>query len=106
LVRIVVAIDPAVSTGEDADETGIIVAGDVLVPAAEPPIELPARPAGPINRVIADHVARLRYPGVFLDESAGETDRLHQVRRPRVKILTLIMLPLPSLPGRPAALEQ
>jgi phage terminase large subunit-like protein len=26
LVRIVVAIDPAVSTGEDADETGIIVA--------------------------------------------------------------------------------
>src|SRR5271156_500900 len=27
LVRIVVAIDPALSTGEDADETGIIVAG-------------------------------------------------------------------------------
>ena len=27
LVRIVVAIDPAVSTGEDADETGIVVAG-------------------------------------------------------------------------------
>ena len=27
LVRIVVAIDPAVSTGEDADETGIIGAG-------------------------------------------------------------------------------
>ena len=27
LVRIVVTIDPAVSTGEDADETGIIVAG-------------------------------------------------------------------------------
>src|SRR5277367_3853755 len=27
LVRIVVAIDPAASTGEDADETGIIVAG-------------------------------------------------------------------------------
>jgi predicted phage terminase large subunit-like protein len=26
-VRIVVAIDPAVSTGEDADETGIVVAG-------------------------------------------------------------------------------
>lgn len=25
--RIVVAIDPAVSTGEDADETGIVVAG-------------------------------------------------------------------------------
>src|ERR1700720_4391193 len=27
LVRVVVAIDPAVSSGEDADETGIIVAG-------------------------------------------------------------------------------
>jgi phage terminase large subunit-like protein len=27
LNRIVVAIDPAVSTGEDADETGIVVAG-------------------------------------------------------------------------------
>jgi phage terminase large subunit-like protein len=26
-VRVVVAIDPAVSSGEDADETGIIVAG-------------------------------------------------------------------------------
>ena len=32
---------------------------DVLVPAALPPIELPARPAGPIDRAIADHVARL-----------------------------------------------
>jgi len=32
---------------------------DVLVPAAEPPIELPARPVGPIDRIIADHVARL-----------------------------------------------
>jgi acyl-CoA hydrolase len=32
---------------------------DVLVPAAEPPIELPARPAGSIDRIIADHVARL-----------------------------------------------
>src|SRR5271169_1471390 len=27
LVRVVVAIDPAASSGEDADETGIIVAG-------------------------------------------------------------------------------
>ena len=27
LVRIVVAIDPAATSGEDADETGIIVAG-------------------------------------------------------------------------------
>jgi acyl-CoA hydrolase len=32
---------------------------DVLVPAAAPPIELPARPAGRIDRAIADHVARL-----------------------------------------------
>jgi acyl-CoA hydrolase len=31
----------------------------VLVPAAEPPIELPARPAAPIDRAIADHVVRL-----------------------------------------------
>jgi hypothetical protein len=31
----------------------------VLVPAAAPPIELPARPAGPIDRAIADHIARL-----------------------------------------------
>jgi len=29
------------------------------VPAAEPPLELPARSAGPIERAIADHVARL-----------------------------------------------
>ena len=32
---------------------------DVLVPAALPPIELPARPAGRIDCAIADHVARL-----------------------------------------------
>jgi acyl-CoA hydrolase len=32
---------------------------DVLVPAAPPPIELPPRPAGRIDRAIADHVARL-----------------------------------------------
>jgi acyl-CoA hydrolase len=32
---------------------------NVLVPSAEPPIELPARPAGPIDRIIADHIARL-----------------------------------------------
>jgi acetyl-CoA hydrolase len=32
---------------------------DILVPAAEPPLELPARPAGPIERAIAEHVARL-----------------------------------------------
>src|SRR5438874_8663075 len=32
---------------------------DVLVPAAAPPIELQTRPAGRIDRAIADHVARL-----------------------------------------------
>jgi acetyl-CoA hydrolase len=32
---------------------------DVLVPAAAPPIGLPTRPAGRIDRAIADHVARL-----------------------------------------------
>ena len=32
---------------------------DVLVPAAAPPIELPTRPAGRIDRAIADHVVRL-----------------------------------------------
>ena len=31
----------------------------MLVPAAAPPIELPTRPAGRIDRAIADHVARL-----------------------------------------------
>jgi acyl-CoA hydrolase len=42
--------------GDTAIEPAAI---DVLVPAAEPPIELPARPTGPIDRAIADHVARL-----------------------------------------------
>ena len=42
--------------GDTAIEPGAI---DVLVPAAVPPIELPARPAGPIDRAIADHIARL-----------------------------------------------
>jgi len=32
---------------------------DILVPAAAPPIELPARSAGPIGRAIAEHVSRL-----------------------------------------------
>src|SRR5262252_2522387 len=32
---------------------------DLLVPAAEPPLELPARPPSPVDRVIAEHVARL-----------------------------------------------
>jgi len=32
---------------------------DLLVPAAEPPLELPARPPSPIDRTIAENVARL-----------------------------------------------
>jgi acyl-CoA hydrolase len=42
--------------GDTAIEPGAI---DVLVPAAEPPLELPARASGPIERAIAEHVARL-----------------------------------------------
>jgi acyl-CoA hydrolase len=42
--------------GDTAIEPAAI---DLLVPAAGPPIELPARPAGRIDRAIADHVARL-----------------------------------------------
>ena len=42
--------------GDTVIEPGVI---DILVPAAEPPVELPARPAGPIERAIAEHVARL-----------------------------------------------
>ena len=42
--------------GDTVIEPGVI---DILVPAASPPIELPARPAGPIERAIAEHVARL-----------------------------------------------
>jgi len=42
--------------GDTAIEPGVI---DVLVPAAAPPIELPSRPAGAVDRAIADHVARL-----------------------------------------------
>lgn len=42
--------------GDTAVEPGDL---DLLVPAAEPPLELPARPAGPVERAIAGHVARL-----------------------------------------------
>jgi acyl-CoA hydrolase len=42
--------------GDTAIEPAAI---DLLVPAAAVPIELPTRPAGPIDRAIADHVARL-----------------------------------------------
>jgi len=42
--------------GDTAIEPAAI---DLLVPAAVPPIELPARLAGRIDRAIADHVAPL-----------------------------------------------
>ena len=42
--------------GDTAIEPAAI---DMLVPAAVPPMELPARPAGPIDCAVADHVARL-----------------------------------------------
>jgi len=57
--RLVIAqINPELpwTYGDTAVEPGVI---DILVPAASPPIELPARPAGPIERAIAEHVARL-----------------------------------------------
>jgi acyl-CoA hydrolase len=42
--------------GDTVMDPGVI---DMLVPGREPPIELPARPRGPIERSIGDHVARL-----------------------------------------------
>ena len=42
--------------GDTVIDPGLI---DMLVPAREPPIELPARPRGPIECSIADHVASL-----------------------------------------------
>ena len=57
--RLVIAqVNPELpwTSGDTAIEPTAI---DVLVPAALPPIELPARPAGPIDRAIADHVARM-----------------------------------------------
>jgi acyl-CoA hydrolase len=42
--------------GDTMIDQGVI---NVLVRASEPPIELSARPPGPIERAIADHVARL-----------------------------------------------
>jgi acyl-CoA hydrolase len=57
--RLVIAqVNPELpwTRGDTAIEPAAI---DVLVPAAVPPIELPARPAGRIDRAIADHVARL-----------------------------------------------
>src|SRR6202022_997799 len=57
--RLVIAqINPELpwTHGDTAGEPGVI---DILGPAAAPPIELPTRPAGRIDRAIADHVARL-----------------------------------------------
>jgi acyl-CoA hydrolase len=57
--RLVIAqVNPELpwTNGDTAIEPGMI---DILVPAAELPIELPTRAAGPIDRVIADHIARL-----------------------------------------------
>ena len=47
--------------GDTAIEPAVI---DLLVPAAAPPIELPARPAGRIDGAIADHVARIWIAGL------------------------------------------
>jgi len=57
--RLVIAqVNPELpwTNGDTAIEPGMI---DLLVPMAEPPIELPARPVGPIDRAVADNVARL-----------------------------------------------
>ena len=42
--------------GDTLIEPGLI---DILVPASSPPLELPARALGPVERAIAGHVARL-----------------------------------------------
>ena len=57
--RLVIAqINPELpwTYGDTVIEPGVL---DILVPAAEPPLELPARPTGPIERAIAERVARL-----------------------------------------------
>jgi acyl-CoA hydrolase len=57
--RLVVAqVNPELpwTSGDTTIEPAAI---DLLVPAAAPPMELAARPAGRIDRTIADHVARL-----------------------------------------------
>jgi acyl-CoA hydrolase len=57
--RLVIAqVNPELpwTCGDTVIEPGAL---DILVPAAEPPLELPARPPGPIERAIAERVARL-----------------------------------------------
>lgn len=57
--RLVVAqVNPALpwTAGDTLIEPGLI---DMLVPAAHPVLELPARAIGPVERAIAAHVARL-----------------------------------------------
>jgi len=57
--RLVVAqLNPELPWTE-GDTTVEVEAIDLLVPAAEPPLELPTRPPSPIDRAIAEHVARL-----------------------------------------------
>lgn len=57
--RLVIAqVDPALpwTCGDTLIEPGTI---DILVPRAQAPLELPARALGPVERAIAEHVARL-----------------------------------------------
>jgi len=57
--RLVIAqVNPALpwTFGDTLIAPGVI---DILVPAPHPPIELPARPIGAVERAIAGHVARL-----------------------------------------------
>ena len=57
--RLVIAqLNPALpwTFGDTLIEPGAI---DIVVPAAETPLELPRRPIGPVERAIAGHVARL-----------------------------------------------
>jgi phage terminase large subunit-like protein len=74
LVRIVVAIDPAVSTGEDADETGIIVAGK----DANGHGYVLADPSGPL---CADRMGAHRYRAVPAAQGRPRCRRGQQRRR-------------------------
>jgi Acetyl-CoA hydrolase/transferase N-terminal domain len=57
--RLVVAqLNPELPWTE-GDTTVEVEAIDLLVPAAEPPLELPTRPPSPIDRATAEHVSRL-----------------------------------------------